>query len=83
VLTLGIKEYFSNDEFKAKVDALVSDMFSTIKGFLIEYWKEVAIGLALLFPSATMTLISSGISILSNGITLLSKAVINTCTTIS
>jgi hypothetical protein len=75
VLTLGIKEYFSNDEFKAKVDALVSDMFSTIKGFLIEYWKEVAIGLALLFPSATMTLISSGISILSNGITLLSKAI--------
>ena len=75
VLTLGIKEYFSNDEFKGKVDALVSDMFSTIKGFLIEYWKEVAIGLALLFPSATMTLISSGISILSNGITLLSKAV--------
>ena len=75
VLTLGIKEYFSNDEFKGKVDALVSDMFSTIKGFLIEYWKEVAIGLALLFPSATMTLISSGISILSSGITLLSKAV--------
>ena len=75
VLTLGIKEYFSNDEFKGKVDALVSDMFFTIKGFLIEYWKEVAIGLALLFPSATMTLISSGISILSNGITLLSKAV--------
>jgi hypothetical protein len=75
VLTLGIKEYFSNDEFKGKVDALVSDMFSTIKGFLIEYWKEVAIGLALLFPSATMALISSGISILSNGITLLSKAV--------
>jgi hypothetical protein len=75
VLTLGIKEYFSNDEFKGKVDALVSDMFSTIKGFLIEYWKEVAIGLALLFPSATMALISSGISILSNGVTLLSKAV--------
>lgn len=75
VLTLGIKEYFSNDEFKAKVDALVSDMFSTIKGFLIDYWKEVAIGLALLFPSATMALISSGISILSSGITLLSKAV--------
>jgi len=75
VLTLGIKEYFSNDEFKGKVDALVSDMFSTIKGFLIEYWKEVAIGLALLFPSATMTLISSGISILSSGITLLSKAI--------
>ena len=75
VLTLGIKEYFSNDEFKGKVDALVSDMFSTIKGFLIEYWKEVAIGLALLFPSATMTLISSGISILSNGITLLSTAI--------
>ena len=74
VLTLGIKEYFSNDEFKGKVDALVLDMFSTIKGFLIEYWKEVAIGLALLFPSATMSLISSGISILSNGITLLSKA---------
>ena len=75
VLTLGIKEYFSNDEFKRKVDALVSDMFSTIKGFLIEYWKEVAIGLALLFPSATMALISSGISILSNGISLLSSAV--------
>lgn len=74
-VTLGIKEYFSNDEFKGKVDALVADMFSTIKGFLIEYWKEVAIGLALLFPSTTMALISSGISILSTGISLLSKAI--------
>ena len=74
-ITFGIKEYFSNDEFKGKMDALVSDLFSTIKSFLVEYWKEVAFGLALLFPSATMALISSGISILSSGITLLSKAV--------
>jgi hypothetical protein len=74
-ITLGIKEYFSNDEFKGRVDALVGDMFSTIKGFLIEHWKEVAVGLALLFPKETMSLISSGVSILSSTVGLLTTAV--------
>ena len=74
-VTLGIREYFTNDDFKEKINGLVADMFSTIKGFLMDHWKEVALGLALLFPKETMALISSGISILSNGITLLSKAV--------
>jgi hypothetical protein len=76
-ITFGINEYFTNDEFKTKVDSFLGDMFETIKNYFIEqlpviidfmkdHWKELALAFALLFPKTTMGLISSGLSLLAN-----------------
>ena len=84
-ITFGIKEYFTNDDFKLKVDSFLGDMFTTIKNYFMEklpviidfmrdHWKELALAFALLFPKTTMDLIAGGLNVLSSGITLLSKA---------
>ena len=85
-ITLGIKEYFTNDEFKTKVDSFLGDMFRTIKDYFIQnlpviidfmkdHWKELALAFALLFPKTTMDLIAGGLNILSSGLNLLASAV--------
>jgi hypothetical protein len=84
-ITFGINEYFTNDDFKLKVDSFLGDMFTTIKNYFMEklpviidfmrdHWKELALAFALLFPKTTMDLIAGGLNVLSSGITLLSKA---------
>jgi hypothetical protein len=85
-ITLGINEYFTNDEFKTKVDSFLGDMFRTIKDYFIQnlpviidfmkdHWKELALAFALLFPKTTMDLIAGGLNVLSSGLNLLASAV--------
>jgi len=85
-ITFGINEYFTNDEFKTKVDSFLGDMFRTIKDYFIQnlpviidfmkdHWKELALAFALLFPKTTMDLIAGGLNILSSGLNLLASAV--------
>jgi hypothetical protein len=85
-ITFGIKEYFTNDDFKLKVDSFLGDMFTTIKNYFMEklpviidfmrdHWKELAVAFALLFPKTTMDLIAGGLNVLSSTITLLATAI--------
>ena len=59
---LAIKEYFTTPEFRSAVNGLLEGFFKAIVPFILDYWKEILIGLAILKPIST---IMTGINLFS------------------